>query len=257
MLYAVCRMLDAAAGHVPVSRLPLKVGVLPQACAAPVPGQVSTFTPRVDVAAVPVKIPNAAADAPAMLPVSIDPAAVPVTFLSPAADAPVLPLPIAPAAVPVKMSSYAADAPAAVPVKMSSHAADAPAVLPLIAVPRNPVLPLIAVLPLSCVAPAATCPVPNLRDPAADMTTMRARPVSSSPHSNCQSPLTDRRHSCANCASLGQWCTCCKGNHMTKRPQSLRSASTPVLGSANLKSSGGSREPTEAQKITPVPFSPR
>src|SRR6478609_5303763 len=89
-----------------------------------------------------------------------------------------------------------------------------------------------AVLHLWRVVPAA-CPVPNLRDPAADMMTMRARPVSRSPHPNCQSPLTDRRHSCANCASLGQWCTCSKGNHMTKRTQSLRSASTPLLGKYN------------------------
>src|SRR6478609_5790588 len=167
----------------------------------------------------------------------VPPADAPVK-LSPAADAPVMPSP-------------AADA----PVMMLSTAADAPVMMPCPAAVAVPVLPFDApaVLHLWRVVPAATCPVPNLRDPAADMTTTRAPLVSGSPHTNCQSPLTDRRHSCANCASLGQWCTCSKGNHMTKRTQSLRSASTPLLGSTiHLKSSGGSREPTEAQKITPL-----
>ena len=227
MVYAVCHMLDAAPGPVPrlpldaapgpVPRIPLKAGTAllhARNYAAPVPAQVSSFAPRDDVAAVCVMMPNLAADAPVVLPLSLScaPAACPVPNLC--EDVAVL--------------------------KMPSPAVDAP------------VLPLSAVLPLS---PAATCPVPNL-DPAADMMTMRARPVSGSPHSNCQSPLTDRRHSCANCARMGQWCACSKGSHLTRRTQSLRNASTSLLGSAHLKSSGGSREPTEAQKITPVPFSP-
>jgi len=270
MLYAVCSMLDAATTPGPLSRLPLTAH----------PGQ--EFSLRDDVAAVPVKMPSTAADAPVKMlssPADVPAADAPVKLLNPAADAPVLPMPVkmlstaadapvklSPAAdAPMMMLSPAADAPvmmlnpaADAPV-MPSPAADAPVMMPCPAAVAVPVLPFDApaVLHLWRVVPAATCPVPNLRDPAADMMTMRARPVSRSPHPNCQSPLTDRRHSCANCASLGQWCTCSKGNHMTKRTQSLRSASTPLLGSTiHLKSSGGSREPTEAQKITPVPFSP-
>jgi hypothetical protein len=188
------------------------------------------------------------ADAPA-LPLIDAPAKV----RSPADVAPLLPLLID---APAGMPSTAVHAPALsllIPVKMRSPAAIAPVLplpMPLTDAPvkmRSP----------AAITPALPRPVPNLRDPAADIMTMRARPVSGSPHSNCQSPLTDRRHSCANCASLGQWCTCSRGNRMTKRTQSLRSASAPLLGRAiHLKSSGGSREPTEAQKITPVPFSP-
>ena len=230
MLYAVCSMLDAATTPGPLSRLPLTAH----------PGQ--EFSLRDDVAAVPVKMPSTAADAPVKMLSSaadVPPADAPVK-LSPAADAPMM------------MLSPAADA----PVMMLNPAADAPVMMPCPAAVAVPVLPFDApaVLHLWRGVPAA-CPVPNVRDPAADMMT-RARPVSGSPHSNCQSPLTDRRHSCANCARMGQWCACSKGSHLTRRTQSLRNASTSLLGSAHLKSSGGSREPTEAQKITPVPFSP-
>ena len=183
MMYDVCSMLDAATAPGPLSRLPLT---------APVPGQVSKFSLRDDVAAAPVRMPSPAADAPVkMLSSAAD---VPVKVPIPAADAPVKMLSLA-ADVPVKMLSSAANAPVSIdaPVKMPSSAADAPVMMlnPAADAPVKmppaavtvPVLPFDApaVLHLWRAVPAA-CPVPNLRDPAADMMTIRARPVSGSPH---------------------------------------------------------------------------
>ena len=107
-------------------------------------------------------------------------------------------------------------------------------------------------------------------------------PVVSGAHESCAAlsrkvsqlntkPLTDRKHKCAKCASVGS-CTATQssrsssrggggggcggggGGGCKKRCNSLSSRSENVATSTK-KASGGSRVPMDAQKITPGPTS--
>jgi hypothetical protein len=117
--------------------------------------------------------------------------------------------------------------------------ASAPVSSPLPTVPESLPAAVCVSPPLPTVAeslPAVpTVPVPPSSSSSSSSTTKTDLPVHQGSISS--SPLADRKHSCAKCASLGLWCHC---------PPDVNHLSTPATATCSNNASGGSREATEA-----------